>query len=142
MKSLVPSRSIGTLGRLPGLAAAPLRQLELIAESTRAIPELLSQLELIAERVETLDREVRKMRRGVDSIGTEVVGMRESVAPLDADLQGVQREVGRLEEPLSELREAVGPIQATAERFNRFGRLPGATRRRRGEPADGSDPAA
>jgi hypothetical protein len=81
------------------------------------------------------------MRRGVDSIGTEVVGVREEVAPLDAELQGVQREVGRLEEPLSELRDAVGPIQVTAERFNRLGRLPGAARRRRGVP-DGSDPAA
>jgi chromosome segregation ATPase len=141
MNNLVPTRTIGSLARLPGLALAPLRQLELIADATRAIPELGRQLALIAERVEALDREVTRMRKGVDSIGNEVVGVRESVGPLDTELRRVQQEVGRLDGPLSEVRDALGPIQQTAERLNRLGRLPGGARRRRGVP-DGSDPAA
>lgn len=79
----------GGLGGLGALAAlsrtlkTPISDIRRIAEGMQYLPELARTLADIRVAVRSMDEEVRKMRRGVDSMGAEV----EELAPHLIELQ-------------------------------------------------------
>ena len=102
--------ALDPLLHLPRLIAGALDDIHTIARSVRYLPELAQILTNIQNQVDSLDEEVRLMRRKVDVIGDDVVVMRDAVEPLEAQLAGV--------------RGAVAPIGRLAERLPRRRREP------------------
>ena len=98
------------LAVVPRLVLGALEDLRTIAQSVTVLPEVARSLATIEQRVDSLDDEVRRMRRAVDEINDEVVEVRDAVGPLE-------REMRHMHQTLRPLR--------------RFG---SAMRRGRGEP--------
>lgn len=71
--------AIGPLVQLGRLLPSALGDLRTIAESVRILPQTLAELAAIRANVEVLNKEVKRMREGVDEIGVEVIELRESV---------------------------------------------------------------
>ena len=68
-----PSRgwAVDTLGYVPRLLLGALEDLRTVAESVRVLPEVARSLGAIEESVDSMDREVRLMRQGVDRLDGE-----------------------------------------------------------------------
>jgi hypothetical protein len=71
--------SINPVVQLGRALPTALQDLRKIADGMRILPVLLSELAAIRTRVETMDDEVGRMRRGVDHLDGEVVALRESM---------------------------------------------------------------
>jgi cob(I)alamin adenosyltransferase len=78
--------AINPLIQVGRLLPTALQDLRTIADGIRILPDLLSELAAIRERVTTMDDEVRVMRQGVDRLHGQVGALRESV---DAELHEV-----------------------------------------------------
>jgi hypothetical protein len=105
-----PSRgwAVDTLGYLPRLVVGALDDLRSVAESVRVLPEVARSLSSIEASVESMDREVKLMRQGVDRLDTDVIRVVDGVDPLDAKLE--------------DLRRTLHPLTRAAGRIARRGR--------------------
>ena len=92
-KELEEDRGGNPLSYLPRLVIGALDDLHSIARSASVLPEVARSLANIEARVTSMDEEVKKMRRGVDSLNGEVIGVQEVIEPLHAELQEVHRAV-------------------------------------------------
>ena len=90
-----------------------LEDLHSIARSVSVLPEIGRSLATIQQRVDSLDDEVRRMRRSVETIDEDVGGMEES---LTAELRQTREGVLRVER---ELGSAVHPLRRVAGRLTR-----------------------
>ena len=81
------------LAYLPRLVLGALDDLHAIARSVSVLPEVARSLASIEARVTSMDEEVKKMRRGVDSLNGEVIGVQEVILPLQDELHEVHRAV-------------------------------------------------
>ena len=99
------------LAYLPRLVLGALDDLHAIARSVSVLPEVARSLASIEARVTSMDEEVKKMRRGVDSLNGEVIGVQEVILPLQDELHEVHRAV----RPLRRLTGRI-PGRASGER--------------------------
>ena len=92
-KELEQDRGGNPLAYLPRLIVCALDDLHSIARSVSVLPEVARSLANIETRVTSMDEEIKKMRRGVDSVNGEVVGVQEVILPLHDELREVHRAV-------------------------------------------------
>jgi hypothetical protein len=92
-RDLGPARSIAedTLSYLPRLVGRALEDLHAIALSVRVLPEVARSLGAIEASVDSMDREVKLMRQGVERVDADVVKVADAVGPLDAKLDDLRR---------------------------------------------------
>jgi hypothetical protein len=95
------AQALATVGYVPGLVAGALTDLRTIAELMQYLPALEDRLAAIETKLQSVDHEVTRMRKGVEGIDGKIV-------VLDADLS----------ERLDDVRRALHPL----ERFGRRGR--------------------
>jgi hypothetical protein len=76
---------------LPRLIGGVLTDIRAIAEGMAVLPALLTTLQGIERKVETLDEEVRRMRAGVDGMEGDVDSMKASLERVEPHLEGVSR---------------------------------------------------
>jgi hypothetical protein len=63
---------MASLAALPRLLAAPLDDIKTIARGIQLLPDLLKNLEEIRVSAASMDDEVKKMRKAVESMGSDV----------------------------------------------------------------------
>jgi hypothetical protein len=80
---------------VPRLVLGMVSDIRSIAQSTRVIANLAENLASIEAGVEEMNREVHRMREGVDFLGPEVTGLRRAVEPLEDQL-GAVRSIARI----------------------------------------------
>jgi hypothetical protein len=90
---------------LPRVVLGALADLQTIAQSVRVLPEVAGYLRSIEARVESMDREVARMRQAVEELHPGVDGLREAV--------------DRLEPGIEDLRRAAAPMRRIGARFRR-----------------------
>jgi hypothetical protein len=90
---------------LPRLVLGALADLQAVAQSVRVLPEVAGYLRTIEARVESMDREVARMRQAVEELHPGVDGLREAV--------------DRLEPGIEDLRRAATPMRRIGARFRR-----------------------
>ena len=95
------AQALATVGFVPGLLNGALKDLRTIAELMQYLPALEDRLAAIETKLQSVDHEVTRMRKGVEGIDGRVV-------MLDEDLS----------ERLDDVRRALHPL----ERFGRRGR--------------------
>jgi hypothetical protein len=78
---------------LPRLVGGVLADIRAIADGMAVLPKLLEALNAIETRVDTLNEEVVKMRRGVEGMGGDVTAMRAGVERVEPHLEEVNRMV-------------------------------------------------
>lgn len=78
---------------LPRLITGVLGDIRAIAEGMAVLPKVLTTLQGIERRVDTLNDEVAQMRKGVDTMSGDVVDMKGSMARLEPHLEDVTRVV-------------------------------------------------
>ena len=83
--------AVDTLGYLPRLLIGALEDLHSIAQSARVLPQIAHSLTAIEASVDSMDREVKLMRRGVDRLDGDVMQVVDGVEPLDAKLEDLRR---------------------------------------------------
>jgi hypothetical protein len=86
--------------RVPGVVGDGLRDLRSFVRVGAILEQADARLAAIESRVDTLNDEVARMRRGVDSVGVEAAGIRDGVGPLGEKLDHVAQSV----EPLRRFR--------------------------------------
>jgi hypothetical protein len=94
-----PVAAIASVPKVIGMLGDALEDIRAIARGMQLLPEIARILETIERRVESLDDEVRQMRRAVESMGADVKG-------LDPRLEGVQDSLRPLHRLGSRLRRA------------------------------------
>ena len=95
------AQALATVGFVPGLLNGALKDLRTIAELMQYLPALEDRLAAIETKLQSVDQEVTRMRKGVEGIDGRVL-------MLDEDLS----------ERLDDVRRALHPL----ERFGRRGR--------------------
>ena len=95
------AQALATVGFVPGLLNGALKDLRTIAELMQYLPALEDRLATIETKLQSVDDEVTRMRKGVEGIDGRIV-------MLDEDLS----------ERLDDVRRALHPL----ERFGRRGR--------------------
>jgi hypothetical protein len=75
--------------QIPRLIGGALADIRTIAEGMATLPKLLTSLDSIRERVDSLDDEVKKMRAAVETMGGDVSGLEESIGRLEPHLEDV-----------------------------------------------------
>jgi hypothetical protein len=95
------AQALATVGFVPGLLNGALKDLRTIAELMQYLPALEDRLAAIETKLQSVDDEVVRMRKGVESIDGKIM-------TLDEDLS----------ERLDDVRRALHPL----ERFVRRGR--------------------
>ncbi len=78
---------------LPRLIGGVLGDIRAIAEGMAVLPKLLTTLQGIEGRVDTLNAEVSRMRAGVEAMSGDVGEMKESIARVEPQLEDVNRVV-------------------------------------------------
>ena len=101
----VRSDVLSAVGIGPRLVTAALNDLRTIAEQMARLDQLLEVLASIDAKVDTLNAEVARMRKGVDGIDDRVVTLNATLA-----------------EELRQVTLAVHPIRRTTARLKRTGR--------------------
>ena len=87
--------------QIPRLLGGALNDLRTIAEGMATLPKLLTSLDAIKTKVDSLDDEVRQMRAAVETMGGDVSGLEESIGRLEPHLEDVSsvahplRRIGR-----------------------------------------------
>ena len=76
---------------VPRLIGGALADIRTIAEGMSVLPRLLTALNSIDARVQTLDDEVRMMRASVDSMGGDVTELRAGIDRVEPHLEEVTR---------------------------------------------------
>ena len=76
---------------IPRLLGGALNDLRTIAEGMAVLPQLLSSLNGIQGRVDSLDDEVKRMRAAVDGMGGDVGELRDGIERLEPHLEDVTR---------------------------------------------------
>jgi hypothetical protein len=77
--------------QIPRLLGGALNDLRTIAEGMATLPKLLTSLDAIRTKVDSLDEEVRQMRAAVETMGGDVSGLEESIGRLEPHLEDVSR---------------------------------------------------
>lgn len=83
--------AVDALGYLPRALMGAFDDLRSIALSVRVLPEVAHHLASIQVAVESMDSEVRKMRRAVEQVDADVLGVVDAVAPVDEKLDDLRR---------------------------------------------------
>ena len=73
------AQALATVGYVPGLLAGALNDIRTIAELMQYLPELGDRLAAIETKVDSLNKEVVRMREGVDSIDGRVVALNDTL---------------------------------------------------------------
>jgi hypothetical protein len=76
---------------IPRLLGGALNDLRTIAEGMAVLPQLLSTLNGIQARVDSLDDEVKRMRATVEGMGGDVGELRDGIERLEPHLEDVTR---------------------------------------------------
>jgi chromosome segregation ATPase len=77
--------------QIPRLLGGALTDLRTIAEGMATLPKLLTALQGIGERVDSLDDEVKRMRAAVEAMGGDVTELQQSIARVEPHLEDVSR---------------------------------------------------
>jgi hypothetical protein len=77
--------------QIPRLLGGALADLRSIAEGIAVLPKLLTSLEGIQSRVESLDDEVKQMRAAVEGMGGDVSQLQQGIERLEPHLEDVSR---------------------------------------------------
>jgi hypothetical protein len=93
------------LMQVPRLLGNALTDIRTIAEGMAVLPKLLTTLDGIQAKVDSLDDEVKRMRASVDSMGGDV-----------SELQG---DISRLEPHLEDVSRVAHPLRRIGERARR-----------------------
>jgi hypothetical protein len=79
------------LMQIPRLLGGALADLRSIAEGVAVLPRLLTSLEGIQTKVESLDDEVKQMRVAVESMGGDVGELQQGIERLEPHLEDVSK---------------------------------------------------
>lgn len=82
--------AVDALGYLPRALMGAFADLRSIALSVRVLPDVARHLGSIQVAVESMDSEVKEMRRAVEQVDTDVLGVVAAVAPLDEKLDDLR----------------------------------------------------
>jgi hypothetical protein len=77
--------------QIPRLLGGALTDLRTIAEGMATLPKLLTSLQGIGERVDSLDEEVKRMRAAVEAMGGDVTELQQGIARVEPHLEDVSR---------------------------------------------------
>lgn len=83
--------AVDALGYVPRVVAGALEDLRMIADSVRVLPEVARSLSAIQTSVDSMDREVKLMRKGVDRLDGDVLKVVAGVDPLDEKIDDLRR---------------------------------------------------
>ena len=90
-EEVVARRGAIDVMQIPRLLGGAINDLRTIAEGMATLPKLLTSLDAINAKVESLDDEVKKMRAAVETMGGDVSGLEASIGRLEPHLEDVSR---------------------------------------------------
>ena len=91
-----PVAVLTSIPRAIGLLTGALEDIRAIAQGMQLLPELARSLATIERRIESLDEEVKQMRRGVEAMGADVELLDPRLAQVHDSLRPLHRLGGRL----------------------------------------------